>query len=149
MAEYKFRVFGLVISSCIFCPELLPGTGDVDATVAYGSVPEPVEKPRNPEMWHDGKPGQLICHVAGVARVLVRNGNEIIIDRAPNSTDEDIRLFLLGSALGAMLHQRGVVVLHGSIIKITNDSCILFVGHSGMGKSTLAAVLNRRGYPWL
>src|SRR5262249_42847204 len=107
------------------------------------------EKPRNPEMWHEGTPGQLICHVAGVASMLVRDGNEIVIDRAPNSTDEDIRLFLLGSAFGALLHQRGVIVLHGSTIKINEDAAILFVGHSGMGKSTLAAVLHRRGYPWI
>jgi hypothetical protein len=151
MTEHKFRVFGLVVSSCIFCPELVPGDGEVDATVTYGTVPEPEPSrpPANPTFWYEGKPGQLFFHVQGIGRYLVRDGKEIVIDRASTATDDDIRVFLLGSAFGALLHQRGYVVLHGSIVKISEEACAVIVGHSGAGKSTLAAVLSRRGYQCL
>jgi len=60
----------------------------------------------------------------------------------------DVRLFLLGSAIGALMHQRGLLVLHGSTVKV-GDECVVFLGSSGVGKSTLATQLRHRGYACL
>jgi len=59
-----------------------------------------------------------------------------------------LRLFLLGSAFGALLHQRRLLVMHASTIQ-TARGAVLFVGDSGHGKSTLLAALVRRGYAML
>jgi hypothetical protein len=47
--------------------------------------------------------------------------------------------------MGALLMQRGVLPLHGSAMAV-NGHAYAFVGHSGVGKSTLASILLRRGY---
>jgi hypothetical protein len=58
----------------------------------------------------------------------------------------DIRLWLLGSAFGAILHQRGLIALHVSAVKAPTGVWA-FTGESGEGKSTLAGFLRRRkGY---
>lgn len=58
---------------------------------------------------------------------------------------EEIKLYVLGSCIGAVLYQRRVVPLHGSGINV-NGKGILLTGEPGAGKSTVAAVLYKRGY---
>ncbi|MCI5212810.1 MAG: hypothetical protein D3910_29360, partial [Candidatus Electrothrix sp. ATG2] len=55
------------------------------------------------------------------------------------------RLYLLGSCLGALLHQRGLLVMHGAAVRF-KEQCVLFAGPSGNGKSTLAAAFCKRGF---
>jgi hypothetical protein len=75
----------------------------------------------------------------------VTAGEEIIIERVPGAQDNEVRLFLLGSAFGALLQQRGLLPLHGCAVEI-NGGAAVFVGPSGCGKSTLAGALRQRGY---
>jgi hypothetical protein len=143
-----FRAFGLTISSDLHFPELLPGTGRADVSVRYGDVPV-VPSESNPQgIWFHALPGEFALHIEGVGRFLVRNADEIVVDRHPDATDDEIRLFVLGSCFGALLHQRGYLVLHGSTVQV-GKTCVAFLGRSGVGKSTLAAELGRRGYPCL
>jgi hypothetical protein len=145
-----YKAYGMTISSCIPCPELLPGSGVSDVTVVYGDVPRelPGKNEKNNGVRYQAIPGQLLLEVDRIARMLVRNGNEIVIDRQPDATDDDLRLFLLGSGFGALMHQRGILALHGSTVQVGNG-CVVFLGWSGAGKSTLAAALARRGYKTL
>jgi len=84
-------------------------------------------------------------HIENVARYLVRNGNEIWIEPASAARDEDVNAFLISSAFAALLQQRRILTLHASAIMADHGS-ILFVGKSGVGKSTTLAALSDRGY---
>jgi len=52
----------------------------------------------------------------------------------------------MGPGAAFVLHQRGVLPLHGSGI-VTDHGAVLFVGHSGAGKSTLTGAFIDRGFP--
>jgi len=81
----------------------------------------------------------------GIGRYRVQNGKKIIIQPEQEAVPGEIRLILLGSCIGALLHQRGILALHGSAISDGRQTVILS-GHSGAGKSTLAAALLELGY---
>jgi hypothetical protein len=86
--------------------------------------------------------------VKDVGRFRVGGGREIVIDPVPGVSERNLRIFLLGSAMGALLHQRGLLALHANAVVI--DGCaIAFIGRSGAGKSTLAAWFQDRGHPML
>jgi|GEM_PF-2145373 len=63
--------------------------------------------------------------------------------------EDAVRLFLFGSALGALLHLRGILPLHASAIRLPNDKAVVFCGVSTAGKSTLTAALTQHGYSCL
>jgi hypothetical protein len=65
-------------------------------------------------------------------------GTAITIDPVPGSTEAAVRLYLLGSALGAIVHQRGLFPLHANAI-VLHGRAIAVAGAPGVGKSTLAA----------
>jgi hypothetical protein len=88
---------------------------------------------------------QFLVQASDIARYLISDGCEIIIERlSPDKTDA-IRLFLLGPVFAALLHQRGYLPLHGSALE-TAKGAVIFAGPSGRGKSTLAAAFMLRGY---
>ena len=88
---------------------------------------------------------EVLLDSPAVGRFLLRAGEEILVDLAPSSNDDEVRAYLLGAVFGALCHQRGVTPLHASAIDVA-DGCVAFVGASGAGKSTLVAALARRGH---
>ncbi len=152
MSEYRkpplftYHAFGLNIASDLECPELLAGNGAApDVRVRSDSTPVGLDSPQAQGAAYQVASGQFLLTIEHVARFFVRHGNEIVIERAPEATDGDIRSFLLGSVIGVLLHQRGVLPLHASAIE-TARGVVAFAGEVGLGKSTLAAAFHRRGY---
>lgn len=143
--SYHYTAYGLNIVSCIPCPELSPGNEPPDMTIRYGAVLDSLAGAKDRGAWYQATPEQLLISIDGVARYLVTGGKEIVIERAPNAKDDEVRLFLLGSALGALLHQSGFLPLHGSAIE-ANGGCVAILGDSGLGKSALAGGFLKRGY---
>jgi hypothetical protein len=141
----SFQAFGLTISSCIDFPELIPATGEAQVSVLYGDVPQELPGATCKGVCYEAIPGQVLFQLPGVARFWVRDGKEIVVDRHPDAHDDDVRLVLLSSPFGALLQERGYLVLSGSMVK-AEDGCVIFAGPSGVGKSSLAAAMRRQGY---
>ena len=74
----------------------------------------------------------------------VLEGRRIIVDPADGADPRNVRLYLLGSAMGLLLHQRGVLPLHANAVEIDGQA-FAFMGPSGAGKSTLAAWFHDQG----
>lgn len=90
--------------------------------------------------------GDLRLTVEGLCRFRISNAEQIAWHRADRSvSDQDLRTFLLGSAVGALLIQRGMLVLHGNALE-RDGQAIVCLGHSGAGKSTLAYALMQQGW---
>jgi hypothetical protein len=92
---------------------------------------------------YDGR--EFLLDFQQFGRFLVRSGEEILIDLAPQANETEVRARLLGAVFGALCHQRGITPLHASAIDVA-DGCVAFVGQSGAGKSTLVAALAGRGH---
>lgn len=145
--RHDYQAFGLRIRSCLPLPELIAdeSEGDPDAQIVYGSVPADLPQASFVRPRFQAAAGALLLRVEGVARYLVTDGNRIVVEPEAQAHEEDVRLLLLGSALGALLHQRHDLVLHGSAINV-DGCCAAFLGASGSGKSTLALAFRQRGY---
>jgi hypothetical protein len=142
---YHYHAFGLNIASTIPCPELLPQPGDADVCIHYGSVPEVLNDALEATRWYQQNSEAVLLKIDAIARYMILQGEKIIIERAPGSHHDEVRLFLIGSAFGALMHQRGLLPIHGSAIEV-NGGAVLFVGPSGHGKSSLAGAFHLRGY---
>ena len=145
---FAFRAYGLTVSSAIDLPELIPAsaTTSADLTILCGSVPEaqPLTSPNFDPSPHINE-GHFSFAAPGVACFRVERGERITVEPAPGANAASIRLYLLGTALGAALMQRELLVLHGNAIRI-GDECLICLGPSGVGKSTLAAGFMARGH---
>ncbi|HEX8263130.1 MAG TPA: hypothetical protein VF547_09685 [Allosphingosinicella sp.] len=136
-----YRLFGLDLRSEIDLAGLAPtvDSGSPDVEIAFGAVPASDHNGYRPT-----EDGTLLA-VAKVGRYLIREGRQILIDPAPDASERNVRLFLLGSAIGALLHQRGLLPLHANAIDL-GGRAVAFSGHSGAGKSTIAAWFHDRGH---
>ena len=138
--SHYYSVFGLRVRSSIPLPELPAADDDrpPDVVVERGEVPE-----SGPGLTQVD--GSLLLVVNGVARFRIEGGNRITVDAAAEVPERNARLFLLGSAFGALLHQRGMLPLHANAVEI-DGKAVAFLGESGAGKSTLAAWFHDHGY---
>jgi hypothetical protein len=143
------RAFGLTLQSCVPLPAPAATAGATpDVDIRYGPVATDLPHAVSRRGRHQAAPGEWLLTVEDVGRFHVSEGRRVTIDRCAGASDADVRLFLLGSTLGAVFHQRADLVLHGSAVE-ASGSAVGFLGASGSGKSTLAAALHQRGYPSL
>ncbi len=143
---YRYYGFGLDFQSAIPIPEMREGTAGhcepVVIRLANAACPEGLT---HIAPGVAAGPHGFWMEVPGIARLYVSGGSMISIDPAPDATMNDIRAYLLGSAMGALLHQRGLLPLHASAVEI-DGAAAAFCGASGAGKSSLALHLIKRGH---
>lgn len=142
----KYKAFGLIIDSEFELPQVLPAPEDSDADVRIcyselsksGLVFEPV---------FVGEQEFRMCPY-DIANMRVTDGKLIEIEPLNTSMNNHIIVYIMGSCMGAILHQRGIFPLHGSCVTDGKRS-VLLSGHSGAGKSTLAAEFISHGWKLL
>lgn len=140
-----YTLFGLQVSSELELPEAPAGQGAAEVVIRFGEVPDALPDATKKGAQYEVAPGRLRLEIEGVARFLVSHGSEIVVGPAPEAREGEIRIFLLGSAMGALLQQRGFLPLHASAIE-NRGHAVLFAGDSGLGKSTLAAAFHAAGH---
>ncbi len=128
--SFDYRLFGLAVRSEFELPELPPQPfeGEPDVVIRRGK----------------GDGGSLIT-IDGIAEFGVSDGADIWVWTSPEASPRNVRLYLLGSAMGLLLHQRGLLPLHANAVDVDGQA-IAFIGPSGSGKSTLAAWFHDNGY---
>jgi len=141
-----YEAFGLRLRSDLFLPELSAApddgrepdveieTGPLGARLGGATDVPPGMQVAGGLFQLDGPNG----------RYRVTDGRLIRVDPRPGASDEEVRLPLLGTVMGALCHQRRSLPLHAGAI-LVDDRAVAFAGPSGAGKSSLAARLLRRG----
>ena len=142
---HSYRAYDLSIHSTLPLPELVPGKAEADVVVRFGETPPPQRGMGEASRLVSGTAQEVHLCWKDVGTFLVRNGREIVVDPAPGVEECVLRLFILGSALGVLLLQRGLTVFHASVVTLSSAS-VAFLGQKGNGKSTVAAALHTRGH---
>ena len=98
---HKYKAFGLKISSELELPELLTSTHiESDLTIKIGKIPTELPDTLTKTKYFSVAKGKLLFHLNGIASYYVEDGTKITIAPSKESKESDIRLFLLGSAMG-------------------------------------------------
>jgi hypothetical protein len=143
-----YSCFDFQLASDLPLPELSAAAlDDARPLVRVRLASVPARLPGGAEAWSGlqvAGPTALLT-IADVARFLIDDGREIVVDPDPGVSPRTLRLFLLGSALGVLCHQRGLLPLHANAV-VAGRGAFAFAGPSGAGKSTLAAALQARGH---
>jgi hypothetical protein len=143
-----YRAFGLNIDSEIPFLDMPQVEGGADVLIRYGRTPDDIPDAKSKGVRYQASPGKFLLWIDNVARYYVTSGTHILVERSSVTADEEILLFLMGSAMGALLHQRNILPLHASAIEVDREG-VIFVGPSSIGKSTLAGGFHKKGYPLL
>lgn len=113
--------------------------------IRWGETPASLPEPFHARGLYQARPDALLLTVPDVGRYHVVK-DCITVSPAPEASDETVRLFLFGSAVGTVLHLNQVLALHGSAVRLPDGGVAVFTGVSTAGKSTLAAALAAKGY---
>jgi hypothetical protein len=120
------------------------GVSQADVRVRCGATPTGLDAARRVGATWQLDDTSFLFQVPQVARFLVVDGCEVVVDLHEASSTADAAPFLLGTAFGVLLHQRGQLVLHAATVSYRGRGLAL-CGVTGAGKSTLAAALCRAG----
>lgn len=140
---WRYRLYGLETESEIDLGDLPGGDRQLACDVRIVSGPVP-PLPAEAIGWLDVQAGTVSLDLPPSGRFRIEDGNTITVDNAATGL-ASLRWRLLGIAFGSLLHQRGILPLHCTLVSISGRA-IGFVGQSGAGKSTLAAHLQARGH---
>lgn len=141
--------YGLEILSDIPLPVLGPGRQghEVDITICQGTVEYSTgDGPMNLNDFVRSDDGGLWLNIPDMIAMRIERGERITYAPYPAARDDDVRAFVLGSGLGAILMQRDNLVLHANAIAMPDGAALICMGQSGAGKSTTAAALMKLGY---
>ena len=146
----QYSCFGLTLYSPVRLPLL---------TRPSETIPDVVIKLSSPAVQPQDHPFLSFSEDCGVTKIIMRppdvgqftlcSGKTISFQPdASGKFSSLLELYLTGSILSLLLYQRGLLVLHGSVVRIGNKT-VAFLGHSGAGKSSAAAACCRQGHALL
>ncbi len=145
--DFTYLAYGVGIRAAMPLPELLNSEVEEEVSIHFGRIyyaspPEVAEKAWG---YFSPAPEEDCLFWRGIGSFLVRGGREIVVDPSSGLDERTLRLFVLGPVLAVLLRQRGHLLLHASAVAV-DGGAVLFLGNSGMGKSTTAAALHTRGH---
>jgi hypothetical protein len=145
-----YKAFGFKIISDIPLPELPLQVSsnheyNSDIEIRINNLCELRNLLKDKPYQHIVQDNKVMFNIPEVGFFTIFKGNTVIVDPIQGVDEGLLRLYLLGSCMGALLMQRGILPLHGSGVVI-NGKVYAFVGDSGAGKSTLAAAFLNEGF---
>lgn len=143
-----YSAYGLTFSSALHFPGLFAQSESDSADFEISVLPPAASSSADPSAIQcmGASPSKAILSWGTVGDLVVEAGRSITIIPTPEVDDSTCALFVSGAGMGVLLHQRGLLVLHGSAIRV-GEGIVGFLGAKGWGKSTMAMAMHRAGYP--
>lgn len=157
-----YSVCGLVLRSEVPLPAPQAPGVDPDVSVSVGEpLAMPWQRPTADVLAEligpDGWPRYSFCREAdGSTRArfyaiadfaISADGRSVVCHTHPEVDEQLSAILLVGSVTAFLLTCRDHFVLHASAVEVETASAVAFVGPTGRGKSTTAALLCARGLP--
>lgn len=149
MLTQYYTAYGLTIASYLPLDELTPTIpSTADLVITAGPVHWPACKFSSDWFQCETRPDGLtyLSWQQVGAFEIAADGSQIIVDAAVDVEPALLRLPLLGTVLALALRNQGLLILHASAVEIDGAAAV-FLGRSGAGKSTMTAVMHKRGHP--
>ena len=136
---YCYSAYQLCLHSEIPLSGLPNAEGEPDVIIRIKNSEE------QPEPAKTDSTQDISGRLAEIGKCRFSEGKLITITPFEGVTHEMISPNVLGGCMSVILRQRGFLVLHASCVAI-QGKVVAFLGHSGWGKSTLAAALHSYGH---
>jgi hypothetical protein len=139
---YISQAYGLVLHSdlkLLAAPIETPQKADV--IIQRGKIPELSPQALQAQ-------NAIVGRLPDIGQFYLRDGREVMYEPEAGIADDEIVPDMMGAAMCMILVQRGTLALHASAVS-DGESAVAFLGHSGYGKSTLAAAFREAGYGWI
>jgi hypothetical protein len=124
--------------------KIAANSADVDVLIEIARGLSPIARDAGPVVVQHSLERSLI-RILNAADFEITMGRQIRIWPAIGSTQKDIEIYLFGPVWASLCHQRRILPLHASAI-LSGSGIAAFVGHSGSGKSSLAASMSTLNY---
>lgn len=146
--SYSYYMMGMNIFSEIELPGIVRHAEHFDVNIILNKVDMGSHVIQEEKNYYFMKENEFVCDINNTAKFKITGGNLIQIELYEQADMELVTVYLLGTCMGVLLLQKGMVAMHGSTIVI-DQQAIIITGQCGAGKSTLSTALRLRGYPLL
>ena len=136
---YSYSAYQLCLQSEIPLSGLPVADGEPDVIVRLKSADDHAMAGTNKTK------REVFGRLEGIGDCWITDGRSITIAPFDGVTHEMLSPNILGGCMSIILRQRGFLALHASSVAI-HGHVAAFLGHSGWGKSTLAAALHVHGH---
>lgn len=146
LQRQKHLVFGLTVESEVPLPETIPVPehSREEVIIRRARLREEFSMKKQGSSLYVYEDDKVLFQVPHVGIFSVAHGTTILSCPYPGVSASQERLFLLGTCMGVILLQRGILPLHGSAVALRGKAYAI-VGESGAGKSTLTSALLKQG----
>jgi hypothetical protein len=145
MNVWLYHHSGLSVASSVVIPDWDPFRSQsysLEPDIHFNVLPSCEQVPSKSCVLKDGKSIWIV--VPAVAAFHIRDGRFIDVVGAPSTPTSHWLPFLLGTAWNALCLQRGLFLMHASVV-LGPSGALAFCGESGSGKSSTAAALLSQG----
>lgn len=145
---YRYTAFGIRIDSDIEIPALMiaNSTEPAEICIRNSIVPDKLQdKPIEINKFGSYNIHESLVSISGLVKFYIHKGREILVEVLKNSPEE-INGLLVANCLPILLFQRNSLLFHCSGVFTSDSNVVLFAAPKHTGKSTLAVLLQERGY---
>lgn len=150
---YYYKIYSFTIKVPFLINELIEiPLQKTDISITEGHVPNNLEDIvsegnffNNHILYQVNTNRSILLFIKDIGYYYITDKNTLVVQRLEGVSDEDITIYLLGFCFGFLISLHENFALHGSAVKINDESCVIFVGESGAGKSTTAAKFVTKG----
>lgn len=147
----NYNAFGLFLKSEILFPELVElneSRSSFDVIVEFEDLSELFDDLNKGNRFFIVEDKIIMFKLPEIAIFCILGHSKIMITPLENYDEDIVRIWILGTCMGAILMRNMIFPLHGSAVAIQGKA-YAFIGESGAGKSTIASTFLKNGFHFL